>query len=631
MSLLGRFGEIQRQAERAGRTLRSALTQGQATLVYHLEYAAPENAVIDPQRAQHILSYLRREGCLAQKQLRVPESVGLPQLALVHDYAYLEAVGEPALMERIFGEQVLGLDYERIIASQRRMVGGTVLAARMAVEPSHRGRPVVNLGGGLHHAHVNRGGGFCLFNDVAVAVRVLRAQGWAGRVLVVDLDLHQGDGTRAIFSADESVFTFSMHASDWEETQAVADLNVALGPGVGDAGFLEALREQLPRAIREARPDLVFYVAGVDIAADDQIGAWRVSSDGILARDRLVMDRLGDRGIVWLLSGGYGADAWRHSARSLAWLLAGLDRKIPSKTERDLRHFRRIASQFTRGELSSGGDDDDMIIRPEDLFMDLAGSGARRKFLGFYSVFGLELAFERYGALPKIREAGFPDVSFELQTDHPVGERLRIVTKDDRRDVLLELVLRENLSVTPYRMLSVEWLLLQNPRRAASPLRPLLPGQQHPGLGILREVVGMVVMMCERLGFDGLLFCPAHYHVAAQAHGMLTFIDPREEARYSAIGEAITGLSLSQATQVVQGGGLEDARTGEVVRWHAVPMVFPVSEACKAQFGSDAYDQAVHDAARDLRFQRRGQARGQFRDQDRTSWYQAPIAYLQRE
>jgi acetoin utilization deacetylase AcuC-like enzyme len=590
-------------ARRAGRRLVTHLRESRATLVYHLDYEMPPNPLVDPKRAEKIINYLVREGCVTSRQLRRPEAVSFEQLARVHDYRYLEQVGHADTLDRVFGIPVQIYEYERIIDVQRRQVAGTVLAARLAVKPWRRGRPVVNLGGGLHHARADGGAGFCIFNDLAVAIRQLRSEGYAGRILVVDLDLHHGDGTRAIFAADESVFTFSVHSADWDDSPAVACLDVSLGSSVGDQTYLKALREHLPRAFAEAAPELVFYVAGVDIGMEDKMGSWRVTAEGMLARDQLVLEHLGERSMVWTLAGGYGDEAWRYTARSLAWLLADLDAPILSALERELRHFRRIAQQFTRAELS-GGSEEDLVITPEDLMMDLVGPSHRTKLLGYYSLYGVELSLERFGVLSKIRAAGYPRVQVELDTRHSTGERLRVRSKDVREDLLVELVIRVSSDVDPYRCLSIEWLLLQNPRAQPTVERPLLPGQQYPGLGCLGEVVMTLVMMCERLELDGLIFSPAHYHVAAQAHGLLNFLDPVDEARYAAINAAVTQMDLARATQLVHSGSLVDEQTGEPVRWKSVPMALPVSTRLKERFEGAEYERSVMEAASRLRLRR---------------------------
>jgi len=579
------------------------LRESRATLVYHLDYEMPANPLLDPKRAEKIIDYLVREGCVSTRQLRRPEAVSFEQLARVHDYRYLEQVGHAETLDRVFGIPVQPHEYERIINVQRRQVAGTVLAARLAVKPWRRGRPVVNLGGGLHHARAGGGAGFCIFNDLAVAIRQLRSEGYDGRILVVDLDLHHGDGTRAIFADDESVYTFSVHSADWDDAPAMASLDVPLGSSVGDRIYLEALRDFLPRAFDEAEPELVFYVGGVDVGIDDKMGSWRVSADGMLARDQLVIEHLGDRSMVWTLAGGYGDEAWRYTARSLGWLLADLDAPILSERERELHHFRRIAGQFTRAELS-GGTDDDLALTPEDLMMDLVGPTRHTKLLGYYSLYGVELSFERFGVLSQIRAAGVPRIELELDTRHSTGERLRVRSKDARSDLLVELVVRITSEVEPFRCLSIEWLLLQNPRALPTAERPLLPGQEYPGLGCLGEVVMTLVMMCEHLELDGLLFSPAHYHVAAQAHGLLSFLDPVDEARYAAINAAVTQMDLARATQLVHSGGLVDEQTGEPVHWISVPMALPVSAALKERFDSAEYEQSVMEAASLLQLRR---------------------------
>src|SRR5262249_1369177 len=148
----------------------------------------------------------------------------------------------------------------------------------------------VNLGGGFHHARRDRGQGFCLFNDVAVAMAALRRSGFTGRVLVVDLDLHDGDGTRSLFAADPTVFTYSVHNRNWDDAAAVGTAAIELGSGGGDARLLATVGETLPPIVAAHRPELVVYLAGCDPAADDGLGDWQLTLDGMLARDRTVVE-----------------------------------------------------------------------------------------------------------------------------------------------------------------------------------------------------------------------------------------------------------------------------------------------------------------------------------------------------
>src|SRR5690606_12394579 len=147
---------------------------------------------------------------------------------------------------------------------------------------------------------------FCLINDVAVAIAELRSSSMAEPIAVIDLDVHDGDGTRSLFATDPSVHTFSIHNENWGPTEAVSSTSIALGAEVHDPEYLAALREHLPAMLDSHRPRLVFLLAGCDPAADDDLGNWRITDDGMLARDRYVIEQLharGVRSIVWLLAG----------------------------------------------------------------------------------------------------------------------------------------------------------------------------------------------------------------------------------------------------------------------------------------------------------------------------------------
>ena len=283
---------LARDAWRAARRLSSFVRLPRATVVYHPGYRAPENPFSDSRRAARILEYAMHEGCIHRHHVLRPARASIRQLNLVHPFSYLSQVAEPQHIERAFGQEVFELEAVEFIEQQRWMVGGTVSAARHALGLLGP-RTVINLGGGLHHAETARGYGFCVFNDVAVAIAQLRKDGYNRRILVIDFDLHHGDGTRRIFAEDESVFTFSVHAEDWDDLPAIADMSVALGHGIGDEAYLRAVQEYLPRVFRRAKPHLVFYLAGVDVASDDTLGNWRVSADAILERDILVADAIG--------------------------------------------------------------------------------------------------------------------------------------------------------------------------------------------------------------------------------------------------------------------------------------------------------------------------------------------------
>jgi len=180
------------------------------------------------------------------------------------------------------------------------------LAARAALDGGLAG----NLAGGTHHAFADHGEGFCVLNDVAIAVRKLQAERRIERAAVIDLDVHQGNGTAAIFEADDEVFTFSMHGErNYPLAKMRSNLDVPLKDGVGDVEYLQALRRHLPAVLDAANADMVFYLAGVDVAAGDRYGKLALTEEGIRQRDRWVIETVRSRGLPLsiVLAGGYAA------------------------------------------------------------------------------------------------------------------------------------------------------------------------------------------------------------------------------------------------------------------------------------------------------------------------------------
>jgi len=241
----------------------------------------------DALRGERILSALDSAGLLHPRAVHRAELAPFRELRRVHTDAYLDSLSRPDGLLEVFGLELPEYAVERAMAGQRAMVGGTALASHLALSS---GRLAANLGGGLHHAFAGKGERFCIFNDVAVAIAGLRAEGFAEPILVVDLDLHDDDGTRSIFAGDRSVHTFSVHNRTTTEIRGETATVVELGGSVDDATYLETIGRRLPPAFAAAQPALVFYLAGCDPAADDAIGDWRISPAGMLRRDRLVIE-----------------------------------------------------------------------------------------------------------------------------------------------------------------------------------------------------------------------------------------------------------------------------------------------------------------------------------------------------
>jgi acetoin utilization deacetylase AcuC-like enzyme len=241
----------------------------------------------------------------------VPASDG--ELALVHTPRYVDAVAHGLLSA--VEQRDIGFPWSSRMAERaRRSVGATISAARAALIDGEG--VAANLAGGTHHAQSDKGSGYCVFNDAAVAARLMQAEWHRGRrqllrIAVIDLDVHQGNGTAAIFSDDETVFTLSIHgAKNFPFRKQASDLDVELPDGCTDEPYLAALDAALDALWRRTQPGLVFYVAGADAHAGDRLGRLKLSSAGLAERDRRVFDACRARGVAVAVSmaGGYGRD-----------------------------------------------------------------------------------------------------------------------------------------------------------------------------------------------------------------------------------------------------------------------------------------------------------------------------------
>lgn len=245
----------------------------------------------------------RRVAGVAGDLLAVPEAATDAELALAHDPAYVQSVAagtlDAAALRRI------GFPWSpAMVERSRRSTGATLAACRSALASGCG----VNLAGGTHHAHRSFGEGFCVFNDAAVAVRVLQAERRVTRALVVDLDVHQGDGTASIFADDPRVFTLSLHGRhNFPFRKQASRLDVELDDGTGDDAYLAALRAALPWALQRATPELAIYLAGADPFAGDRLGRLRLSKHGLAARDAYVLGELARHAVpvAIAMAGGY--------------------------------------------------------------------------------------------------------------------------------------------------------------------------------------------------------------------------------------------------------------------------------------------------------------------------------------
>lgn len=255
----------------------------------------------------HKYARLRRalveQGVLFEDELSPAPLAPLEAIVAVHDASYVEAFLAGTLERKAL--QRIGFPWSTSLVNRTlASAGGTLAAAREALEHGFSGV----LAGGTHHAHRAEGSGFCVFNDIAIAATDLLARGAVQRVLVVDLDVHQGDGTASIFDSDERVFTFSMHGErNFPARKQRSDLDVPLADGAGDEEFLAQLELNLSQALDRSRPQFVFYQGGVDPLAQDKLGRLALTHAGLAERDRLVFARARNAGLplAATLGGGY--------------------------------------------------------------------------------------------------------------------------------------------------------------------------------------------------------------------------------------------------------------------------------------------------------------------------------------
>jgi acetoin utilization deacetylase AcuC-like enzyme len=252
---------------------------------------------------------LLRDAVIAERvvtHVREPERATCEELARVHTDDYIDRLTSGALSDAEL--RVLGFPWSpALVERSYRALGGTLGAARSAL----RTGIAMNLAGGTHHAFPDRGEGFCVFNDVAVAIRALRAEGLIRRAAIIDLDVHQGNGTHAIFAGDEDTFTFSMHGSrNYPFHKVPGTLDIELPDGTGDADYLARLADALPQVLDSGAPDLVVYLAGADPHERDRLGRLKLTFDGLERRDAMVLEACREVGIpvAITIAGGYGVD-----------------------------------------------------------------------------------------------------------------------------------------------------------------------------------------------------------------------------------------------------------------------------------------------------------------------------------
>lgn len=262
-----------------------------------------------------LIDLLHRQPLMEKVKLYEPEQVSLSTLKLVHDGEYIEQVLNLSLDKAALRRIGLAAN-EQLHIRPRLGCGGTLRTGELALKYGF----ALNSAGGSHHAHASFGSGFCVFNDVAVAVAALKGRGLISRALIIDLDVHQGDGTASIFANDRDIYTFSLHCQkNFPFRKSESDCDIGLDRGTGDDEYLGVLENILPRLIDTHQPDIIFYNAGVDPHIDDKLGQLALSDYGLRQRERMVINEVRSRGIALatVMGGGYGDNRFDIARRHL--------------------------------------------------------------------------------------------------------------------------------------------------------------------------------------------------------------------------------------------------------------------------------------------------------------------------
>lgn len=549
---------------------------------YHPGYRLPlttleSQAAVEPRRADFVAWYLSQNGLVAETALRRPAQVAFPDLARVHTEAYLSSLEAPETLARIFAADPAEIPLDEVLTTMRLACGGTLEAARVTLKTRV---PQLNLLGGFHHAAPGRGGGFCCFNDVAVAIAAVRADGFQGQVLVLDLDAHPPDGTAACVAGDERVFIASLSASDWGPLPPRVDETV-LPAGTGDVAYGAALGALLARvASRRERPGLAFVLAGGDVLAGDRLGLLALGLGGARARDVQVARALAGVPQVWLPAGGYQLTAWRVLAGSALVLLGRPGKAISPREDPLARRFDEISGTLPSTALSGS----DELLSQEDLDDLFGGHGVRHfRLLGFYTAQGLEYGLYRYGFFEQLTRLGYAELQVQIDGTS-TGDRMRLTGVAEGARLLLAEIVFERKRYRDAEVLFINWLSLRHPRAKFSEQRPQLPGQDVPGLGMVRETAEVFERMVARLKLAGVVFRPSWFHMAYAARKSFSFVNAERQGRFEALLRDTRARPLLEVTRGVAEGRM--VLNGSPYAWEPDEMAHglaPESEAWRAE------------------------------------------------
>jgi acetoin utilization deacetylase AcuC-like enzyme len=295
-------------------------------LVYRSEYIAGlrthnSRQSFDVMKFKKIRDQLIKDHLIKRKDVLRAPFISTEDMLLIHTRDYLDQLQNPLIVGEILNMDSINPWDHYIFEYFRYIAGGTLLATEYAIGHNFT---VFNLGGGFHHAHSDRGEGFCLINDVAIAVQKTLLGKKIERVLIIDLDYHQGNGNLLLFKNNENVFTFSMHANNWVAVEGKQNnIDIELPQGIEDELYLKILKSELSRVYKLFEPNLVVYIAGSDPYQDDVLGDFQISEEGMLNRDKLVYltARYPKIPLVIVAGGGYGPASWKIYYNFIKWVI----------------------------------------------------------------------------------------------------------------------------------------------------------------------------------------------------------------------------------------------------------------------------------------------------------------------
>lgn len=523
---------------------------------------------VEPRRAELAAWALLDLRAIRPEQLRTPVRVGYEDLSRVHSAEHLDGLGRVETLARIFAAPEWDVPVDEVMQTVRLATGATLGATRVAL--SRKG-PALNLLGGFHHAGPAFAGGMCPVNDIAVALAAVRARGFTGQCVVLDLDAHPPDGTAACLAADPRAWIGSISGVDWGvRGERLVERILPGGKDEEVLAALDELVEQMPR------PDLAFVIAGGDVLVGDRLGQMGMSVEGVRRRDLAMARALRGCASVWLPGGGYGEAAWTLLAGTGLALALGSRQPVPAELDPLARRFASISLSLDPKRLKSEKDDAPWLTEAD--LGRLAGphSSAPVRLLGHYTAEGIEYGLHTFGLLTAVTRMGYENLRVEV-TRVPLGDRMRLLGEAEGVEhVLVEGVyerqeLRGPNGEGPAPILFVHWLTLRHPRGRFAPERPQLPGQDVPGLGMAREASLMLERMAARLELAGVGHRPSWYHIAfATRHGF-RFVDPAVQGRFQALNRDLAGVPLLERTHAVAEGRV--TLDGQPWTWEPALMV----------------------------------------------------------